>query len=63
VSTQQDPFANPKYSREELRAMARDFLARGERCDLRAIDAQVRLFEMTGIPPRQQMSMIKEMAK
>ena len=63
MSTQQDIFANPKYSREELRAMAREFLARNEQGDLRTMDAHMRLFLQTDKTVQEQLHLIREMAK
>lgn len=63
MSTQQDPFANPKYSREQLRAMAREFLAKNEQGDLRMTNAHMRLFFQTDRPLQEQLHLIREMAK
>ena len=63
MSTQQDPFANPKYSREQLRTMAREFLAKSEQGDLRTMDAHMRLFLRTDRTVQEQLHLIREMAK
>lgn len=63
MTTEQDIFANPKYSREKLRTMAREFLAKKEQGDLRTMDAHMRLFLATDRTVQGQLHLIREMAK
>jgi hypothetical protein len=63
-----DKFANPKYTREELRAMARAFLAEYDAPDSftgfnNSVLLQMRLLLATNVLAEQQIALIREMAQ
>jgi hypothetical protein len=64
TTEQADKFANPKYTREQLRAMAREYLRHHQGGDfLRTLNMEVNLMLKTGFTREQQLALMREMAQ